>query len=157
MKNEKNEKEEEGTQADNGGGGGRSWMRWLLIGIGYSIGIVGILLCLSLILPTGDQPINNPATPDQALMAFADCLSDRNFTVAYSDGCGACTMQKEMFGVAFANLSSVDCGSSAVNCSGMGIRAIPIWISGDTKEYHEGVLTIQKLAEWSGCECGEVR
>ena len=151
---ERKGKAKESEEKKGVGGHRKQEMRgWIFVIIVCGIAAIGVWL----ILPVGNSPEDSVVAPDAntnlteaELMDFADCLAQHNFTVFYSDNCGACEVQQKMFGVAFTNLSSINCGE--VNCSALSIHAVPTWIAFDQREYNEGVLTIQELAEWSGCE-----
>ena len=64
-------------------------------------------------------------------------------------GCGACEVQKEMFGENYKHLDTIDCAFERQECLDQGITGTPTWII-NTEKY-KGVKTIDELKKLTGC------
>lgn len=90
--------------------------------------------------------------------SFAQCLSSSGVKMYGAYWCTHCANQKQLFGSSWKYVSYVECslpnraGQTAV-CSEAGIEAYPTWaLLGGSKM--EGELSLQQLAQRSGCELG---
>jgi len=87
---------------------------------------------------------------------FAKCLDEKNALFYGAIWCPACKQQKELFGKSSQYLPYIECaipGSQKLidACEKVGIKAFPTWFFDDgTKQ--EGVLTVNYLAQKTGCE-----
>jgi hypothetical protein len=116
-----------------------------------SVFSVAVIVFFSYLLVTG-YFVAGPADagkPGGEAEALAACLAGKDVTIYVSKYCGACATQKEAFGDAFGLLNSVDCADEAVTCQEAGIRAVPTWVING--EIHEGVQSLERLAELAGC------
>lgn len=108
----------------------KSWFTWIII-------LAVIILAIAIIY----WP-NNSETPEEV----AKCIGE-NSVLYVQLGCFACKTQEEMFGDNYQYLNSVDCVFETEKCS--DIQRTPTWIIEDKK--YEGVQTIEKLKELTGC------
>ena len=77
---------------------------------------------------------------------IAKCIGENS--VLYTQlGCSACKTQEELFGDNYPFLNIVDCFFEIDKCG--GITATPTWLIKGEK--HEGVQSIEKLQELTGC------
>jgi len=80
---------------------------------------------------------------------FAKCLSSKEIVMTGTDSCGACQMQKTIFGDAFEFVDYRDCYKDSGYCKEQGIEYFPTWIKADEKIV--GVQSIEQLEALSGC------
>lgn len=80
---------------------------------------------------------------------FAKCLSEKNVIVYGNDFCQYTGKQLNMFGNSEKYLKYVKCANNKELCDNKQIKITPTWeING---KMYEGVQSIEKLAEMSGC------
>lgn len=84
----------------------------------------------------------NPETPED----IAKCIG-KNSVIYAQLGCRACKIQKDIFGENYKYLNAVDCFYEGDKCN--EIKFTPTWIIND--KLYEGVQTIEKLKELTGC------
>jgi hypothetical protein len=87
-------------------------------------------------------------------LPFALCLKNKGFKMYGSYQCPHCQEQKDMFSqAAWRQMNYVECGPMrfpSPTCSAAHIRKYPTWeFPGGRRT--AGVLTLEKLAEQSGC------
>lgn len=88
--------------------------------------------------------------PGQPSQETIKCIGERS-ELYVQLGCSHCKTQEMMFGGSYKHLNVVDCfypGQKEV-CIENGIRATPTWIING--EYYEGVQSIERLKELTGC------
>lgn len=94
-------------------------------------------------------------TPGQ-LDDFARCLDESGVTFYGAFWCPHCQEQKEMFGNSERLLPYVECSTAngqgtTITCQQEKITSYPTWEFADGSR-QTGVLSLQALAEKSGCE-----
>lgn len=89
------------------------------------------------------------APPDPNQLAL--CLKEKSVIMYGASWCLHCQEQKELFGPAFQNLTYVECTTEKQKCADAGIQYLPTWKFPDGTE-ESGVLSLEKLAEKSGCD-----
>jgi hypothetical protein len=90
------------------------------------------------------------------LEAFAKCLSDKGAKMYGAFWCPHCQAQKGMFGTAKKYLPYVECSTPDTNgelqvCKDQNVTEYPTWKFPDGTT-HAGEMTLQELAEKSGCQ-----
>ena len=76
----------------------------------------------------------------------AECIGDNS--VLYTQlGCHFCQQQEDLFGDKVQYLTTIDCFDTPEKCQ--DITGTPTWVINNTK--YEGVQTIDKLKELTGC------
>jgi hypothetical protein len=87
---------------------------------------------------------------------FAECISERGLKMYGAYWCLHCSKQKELFGSSYKKINYIECSlpnnaGQSQECKDEGINSYPTWEFGDgTKK--EGLITLDKLSEISGCE-----
>ncbi|MFZ2038399.1 MAG: hypothetical protein WAV11_00455 [Minisyncoccia bacterium] len=90
-------------------------------------------------------------TTGEELKPFAQCLSDKDFTMYGAEWCSHCKDQKISFGSAFSLINYVECPDNEALCTANGVVGFPTWLSSTTGVKLEGFQSLTKLAEVSGC------
>lgn len=90
---------------------------------------------------------------------FARCLKDKEVIFYGAFWCPHCQNQKSLFGNSQKYLPYVECSTPDSNgqlpeCSQANVQAYPTWQFPDGSK-QEGELTLQTLAEKSGCQLSE--
>ena len=85
-----------------------------------------------------------PETPEE----LAKCIGERS-TLYVQLGCSHCKDQEDMFGDNLKYLKEIDCFYERNKCIENEITGTPTWIIDGEK--YEGVQTIEKLKELTGC------
>ena len=85
-----------------------------------------------------------------ALDSFAQCLTDRDYTMYGAYWCPHCQNEKTAFGDSFRFVNYVECTQEPQQCLAAGIKGYPTWITDDGRRF-EGEQGIERLAEASGC------
>jgi glutaredoxin len=85
---------------------------------------------------------------------FAQCLTEKGFTMYGAYWCPHCANQKAMFGSSFKYVNSVECDPNGNNpqpqlCQQKGITGYPTWIYNDQRL--SGEQSIESLSILSGC------
>ncbi|MFH1238263.1 MAG: hypothetical protein ABIH79_01905 [archaeon] len=99
--------------------------------------ILGVILFSVIIL--------NKPQPD-ILEGVVKCIG-QNSELYVQTGCHACKIQEDIFGENKNYLNAIDCFKESEKCS--GITHTPTWIIKGEK--YEGVQSIEKLKELTGC------
>jgi uncharacterized protein YxeA len=99
--------------------------------------ILGVIILSIVII---NKP--HPETPEEV----AKCIG-KNSVLYIKLGCNACKIQEEMFGENYEYLTIIDCFYERDKCS--EIIFTPTWIIKGEK--YEGVQSIEKLKELTGC------
>lgn len=108
--------------------------------------IITILIILGIII-FAIIAINRPHP--QTTEEIAKCIGE-NSKLYTQLGCSHCEEQEEMFGDNLKYLDIIDCFYERDKCSSEDIEATPTWLIKGKK--YEGVQTIEKLQELTGCE-----
>lgn len=85
-----------------------------------------------------------------ALDGFAQCLTERGWTMYGAYWCPHCQNEKAAFGDSFKKVNYVECTKEPNRCVMAGIKGYPTWISDDGRRL-KGEQGIDGLAEASGC------
>jgi len=104
--------------------------------------IISIILIFSVYILRGDK------THIDVNETFAKCLASESIMYMQT-GCHACKQQEDLFGDNYKYLSIVNCLEEPLKCAVVEIEATPTWIINGQK--YEGVQTIEKLKEVTGC------
>ena len=102
--------------------------------------IVVVLIIVYVIWPSGVREYDG----------FASCLSEAGAVMYGTDWCSHCRDQKEMFGASFDKVNFVNCDRQGDVCLIAGVNGYPTWKVGG--ENYEGAMSLERLAELSGCE-----
>jgi len=79
---------------------------------------------------------------------IAQCIGE-NSVLYVQLGCPHCKTQEDMFGSSKKYLETIDCFYERAECQEKEIKATPTWLIDE--EYYEGVQTIERLQELTGC------
>ncbi len=82
---------------------------------------------------------------------LAKCLTEKNISMYGVDSCKYCQAQKELFGIAFENVSYIRCSDDPGQCVKIGINKLPSWALNE-KIILEGKQTLKNLAEKANCK-----
>jgi hypothetical protein len=106
--------------------------------------IIFVLLIAGLVIY-----FKNNSTP-QTSVEVAKCVG-QNSLLYVQAGCSHCKDQEDLFGNNTQYLNMIDCiqQDSRSKCITAGIRGTPTWII--KNQSYEGVQTIEKLKELTGC------
>ncbi len=88
-----------------------------------------------------------------ALDGFAQCLTEKGFTMYGAYWCPHCQNEKEAFGDSFKYVNYVECTENPSACTSAGVKGFPTWITADGRIF-EGEMGIEGLAEASRCSLG---
>jgi len=107
-------------------------------------------------IPVTEEPVVEAELPEkeyseEILEILAKCLDEKGAKFYGTPTCPYCTGQKEMFGQAAEYLPYVDCTEKRDECEAANVGGVPDWRFPDGSQ-QLGMLTIEKLAELSGCE-----
>lgn len=86
----------------------------------------------------------------EALGGFAQCLTERGFTMYGAYWCPHCQNEKAAFGSSFKKVNYVECTKEPDRCIAAGIKGYPTWITNDGRRF-EGEQGVERLAQASGC------
>jgi hypothetical protein len=112
----------------------------------YILVLIGLFLIL--VISSVILSVNN--SQSKKLDQFANCVAEKD-AVYYgsSVGCKGCPVQEKMFKTSFNSLNYVDCAKEMSKCKSNDIIVVPSWdING---EITQGALTLEKLADLTGC------
>lgn len=84
------------------------------------------------------------------LDSFAQCLTERGFTMYGAYWCPHCQYEKAAFGDSFKYVHYVECTEEPQLCTAAGIEKFPTWLTADGRRF-VGEQSIDGLAEASGC------
>ena len=76
------------------------------------------------------------------------CIAD-NSQLIVKEGCPACAAQENIIKENIDKFNITDCSVDSQKCIDLGITRIPTWIINGEK--YEGVQSIEKLKELTGC------
>ena len=117
--------------------------------------ITSIGLSLFIVFTAGFFVIFGAQTnQSDALDGFAQCLTDKGFTMYGAYWCPHCQNEKARFGDSFRYVNYVECTENPNTCTSAGIKGFPTWITRDARRF-EGEQGIEKLSEVSGCSLAE--
>ena len=104
-----------------------------------------IIIILAIALIAIFALTKKPAETDEELVK---CIGSKS--VLYTQlGCHFCEAQKDLFGENIKHISVIDCWYEPEPCTENNITSIPTWIIKNEK--YEGLQTIDKLKELTGC------
>lgn len=86
----------------------------------------------------------------EALNGFAECLSDKGFTMYGAYWCPHCQNEKKEFGESFSHINYVECTDNPKQCTDAGITGYPTWLGPDSIRLEEK-QGVERLSEASGC------
>ncbi|MAF36739.1 hypothetical protein CL622_06500 [archaeon] len=117
------------------------------------VAIVGVVFFF------GRGAIDGNATREGPHDALADCLTDSGAKMYGAYWCPHCLDQKAMFGDSWNKVNYIECslpnrGGQTRTCDLMDIESYPTWEFGDGSR-QSGALTLDELAEKSGCNVAE--
>ena len=119
----------------------------------FAGGLVGIVILGSVFLPKDlTASKSNNVAPEEFQVKLAEHLTSIGAVIYSQPLCGACQMQKEMFGDAVDLLNIVECTEPANRrlCTDKEIQSTPTWeISG---VFYTGVMSLENLAKLSRYE-----
>ncbi|MBT4539308.1 vitamin K epoxide reductase family protein [Candidatus Woesearchaeota archaeon] len=90
---------------------------------------------------------------------LAQCITDKGVNMYGSFRCGVCAKTRAMFGDSFEHINEIECHPQGENpqtelCLSKNIEGTPTWIlepNGVEEKRFTGFLSIEELAEFSGC------
>lgn len=91
-----------------------------------------------------------------ALDEFAQCLTQKGFTMYGAYWCPHCQNEKAAFGDAFKNVNYVECTKEPNRCLAAKVTSYPTW-AGPGEMRLEGEQGIEGLSKASGCASGGER
>lgn len=112
------------------------------------ITVLLLIIALAVILVIYSAP--KSAGNSVALDTFAECLSQKGFTMYGLYSCPHCQAEKALFGSSFQYVNYVECSTNPDECTAKNVNAVPTWIGPNGKTY-VGTQTLQDLANVSGC------
>ncbi len=80
--------------------------------------------------------------------ALVQCIAD-NSQLIVKEGCPACASQEKILEDYMDKFDITDCSIEPQKCMDLGITHVPTWIINEEK--YEGVQSIEKLKELTGC------
>jgi hypothetical protein len=86
------------------------------------------------------------------LDGFAQCLTDKGWTMYGAEWCSHCKDAKAEFGASFRLVKYVECPDNLTLCQAKGVEGFPTWL-GPLGQKFEGWSgnSLNSLAEASGC------
>lgn len=96
-----------------------------------------------------EQSTEAPST-NNALVSFAQCLTDNGAVMYGTQWCSYCNAQRESFGESFAQVNYIDCEKNQKKCQDEGIQGYPTWKFKDGSS-QSGLQPLEKLAEKTDC------
>ncbi len=99
------------------------------------------------------------AEPEGDYTEFAQCVTDAGVSMYSSGSCSVCVKNKELFGDAVEYIEEIECHPDGDNsqwelCVEKEVSGTPTWImevDGEEVKRFAGYLTLEELAEFSGC------
>ena len=113
------------------------------------VGVLVTIFVLGGIYWTITNQVQN--TTGDELKPFAQCLTNKGFTMYGAEWCSHCKDQKISFGTAFSLINYVECPNNETLCTANSVVGFPTWLSSTTGIKLEGFQDLTKLAEVSGC------
>ena len=98
--------------------------------------------------------VRAPKQSALALQSFAQCLTDKGFTMYGAYWCPHCQNEKALFGEAFDRVQYVECTKEPARCTAAGIEGFPTWVTDDGRRF-QGEQGLERLSEASGCRITE--
>jgi hypothetical protein len=92
-----------------------------------------------------------PVTEKPELNAFAQCVTDKGWTMYGAYWCSHCKAEKANYGSAFQYIKYVECTNETDLCTEKQIEGYPTWLGPDDQR-ESGELGLKRMAELSGCE-----
>ena len=115
-----------------------------------TVGILVTVFVLGGIFWTISRQIKS--TTGDELKPFAQCLTDKGFSMYGAAWCSHCAEQKLSFGNSFGLIKYIECPDNEAFCTEKGVLVYPTWLNNTaTSTKLEGLQTLTKLAEVSGC------
>ena len=105
-----------------------------------TITIIVLVILLSIYLLT-----KSPPTTDQDIIK---CIGE-NSVLYVQLGCHYCAIQEDVFGENLQYITLVDCFYEREKCGEIPVTSFPTWVI--DREKYEGVQSINKLQELTGC------
>lgn len=85
------------------------------------------------------------------LDGFAQCLTDKGFTMYGAYWCPHCQNEKKAFESSWKYVNSVECTDTPQRCTDAGVTGFPTWLGpGDVRL--EGEQGVERLSEMSNCK-----
>ena len=114
--------------------------------------ILTIVLIIIILVVSGIKKSNENGTGngENNLDKFAQCLTEKGFSMGGTDWCPHCKDQKELFGNSFKFIDYHNCDKENDWCQLNNIRGYPTWVLPD-KTTLPGTQKLETLAEESGC------
>ena len=106
-----------------------------------SLTIVVVVIILGIYWAKGK---GNGNTDEAAIQCIAE-----NSQLIVKEGCPACAAQENLLKENIDKFNITDCAVDSQKCIDLGINRIPTWIINGEK--YEGVQSIEKLKELTGC------
>lgn len=97
-----------------------------------------------------------PTPQDEAVIAFAQCLTDKGVKMYGAFWCPRCAEQEELFGRGWENISYIECSPNgnrnavAQECRDANIKGYPTWVFSDESRL-SGVQRLEALGNKAGC------
>src|SRR3989338_7672452 len=85
-----------------------------------------------------------------SLDAFAQCLTEKGWTMYGAYWCPHCQNEKKAFGSSWKYVDSVECTDEPQRCTDAGVTGFPTWLGPESARL-EGEQGIAGLSEASSC------
>lgn len=101
--------------------------------------------------------VMKPGSGGAELIAFAQCLAEKNIVMYGARSCSWCQKEKVNFGSAFKYVPYVECSDEPQKCVAAGIQGTPTWVfpassaGGPDEKQLVGYQGLEKLSLESGC------
>lgn len=104
--------------------------------------------------------LNLPQSEQKNYDNLAQCITNNGINMYGSFRCSICAKTRKMFGDSFQFINEIECHPQGENpqtelCLTKGIAGTPTWVlepEGKEIKRQQGFLSIEELAEFSGCE-----
>jgi hypothetical protein len=114
--------------------------------IGAIVVAVVVIIFGFIMIRSASAPISSTKYDD-----FAKCIASKDLTMYGAVWCSHCQDQKRLFGNSFKYAKYVECPDNIKLCTDLGINGYPTWMDASGNK-HEGLQSLEKLAEISKCE-----
>lgn len=91
-----------------------------------------------------------PQEVDAAVVALAQCLSEKGAVMYGTKTCPYCRAEKLAFGEAFSYIDYVECTETPNVCVEAGVEGVPMWTFADGTRL-EGAQGLEGLARAASC------
>lgn len=119
--------------------------------------IVGTVVVLTAFIAGAVFTVGRGAVKEAAaLEGFAQCLTQKGFTMYGAYWCPHCQNEKAAFGDAFKNVNYVECTKEPNRCVAAKIDGYPTWIGPEGLRL-EGEQGVKGLSQASGCAQNDAR